>query len=88
MKNILIVLILISFLFNLSIQKEINFNENHKTEDVCKEFTFLPIEQNVKIIGRFYQDKNITWIVHSGYAIEFYLTGNSAEILIVIEYIF
>ena len=83
MKNILIVFILISFLFNFSIQKEINFNKNHKTEDICKELTFLPIEQNVKIIGRFYQDKNITWIVHSGSAIEFYLTGNSAEILIV-----
>ena len=37
----------------------------------------------MKIIGRFYQKNNITWIVHSGSSLEFYITGNSAEIILV-----
>ena len=82
MKNIFIYLILFLFIFKFSSQKEINSKRKNKVEENCKEFTFSPIEQNVKIIGRFYQDKNITWIVHSGSAIEFYLTGNKAEILL------
>ena len=73
MKNILILLILIS----LSIQS--------KPEDAedCKELSFLSHEENVKIIGRFYQNNNITWIVHSGSALEFYIIGNFTEVILV-----
>ena len=48
----------------------------------CQDFTFLPTKENVKIMGRFYQKNDITWIVQSGSAVEFYATGNSAEIVI------
>ena len=37
----------------------------------------------MKIIGCFYQKNNITWIVHSGSSLEFYIAGNSAEIILV-----
>ena len=33
-------------------------------------------------MGRFYQKNDITWIVQSGSAVEFYATGNSAEVVI------
>ena len=51
--------------------------------DECKEKSFIPTEKNVKIIGRFYQKDDITWIVHSGSSLEFYITGDSAEINLV-----
>ena len=82
MKIIFLFLILTLFFFCLSSHTKINSINRYKAEDDCKEFTFLPTEKNVKTIGRFYQNKNTTWIVHSGSAIEFYLKGISAEILI------
>ena len=53
-------------LFTLSFQRKNNFLKILEDTDDCKEKSFLPNEENVKIIGRFYQNKNITWIVHSG----------------------
>ena len=52
-------------------------------EDSCKDLSFDPTEENVKIIGRFYQKDDITWVVQSGSAIEFYATGLSSEIVLV-----
>ena len=52
--------------------------------DSCKDFAFPPTKENVKIIGRYYRDEeDITWVVQSGSAVEFYATGNSAEVVIV-----
>ena len=79
MKNIFILLILIGLSFPSKINSFLKFED---VED-CKELSFFPNEENVKIIGRFYQDNNITWIVHSGSALEFYITGNFAEIILV-----
>ena len=70
-------------LFTLSFQRKNNFLKILEDTDDCKEKSFLPNEENVKIIGRFYQNKNITWIVHSGSSLEFYIRGNSAEISLV-----
>ena len=49
----------------------------------CKESTLIPNSDNVKFIGRFYIKEEVTWLVLSGSAIEFYLTGKSAEINLV-----
>lgn len=70
-------LILICILFKISFQK------NLKATDDCKEKTFFATENNVKIIGRFYQNGDTTWLVQSGSAIEFYLTGMKSEVLLV-----
>ena len=78
-----IVFLLLLILFTLSFQKNNNFNEKLEDTDDCKKKSFLPTEENVKIIGRFYQKSDITWIVHSGSALEFYITGISANIDIV-----
>ena len=51
--------------------------------DSCKDLTFTPKEDIVKIIGRFYQKEDITWIVQSGSSIEFYATGLSSEVILV-----
>ena len=81
MKNISILLLLIS----LSFQSEINsFKKYVYLADDCQDLSFLPNEENMKIIGRFYKDKNnIAWIAHSGSALEFYITGKYAEIILV-----
>ena len=80
MKNLFL---LISFHFILSNNIKNIFFTKIKSKDDCKELNYLPIEQNVKITGRFYQNQNITWIVHSGSSIEFYVIGNSVEITLV-----
>ena len=78
----------ISFIFifllliSSSEMKNNNFRRLRGTDD-CKVIKYLPIEKNVKIIGRFYQKNDSTWIVHSGSAIEFYVKGNSANVLLV-----
>ena len=51
--------------------------------DECEDQTFTPTKENVKLIGRYYQNEGVHWIVQSGSAIEFYATGNSAEVLLV-----
>ena len=40
----------------------------------------MPTEKNVKIIGRCYQKDNEVHLIHSGSAIEFYVTADSLEI--------
>ena len=60
----------------------INFQEK-ELEEECKNLSFTPTKKNVKLIGRFYQNEDITWLVHSGSAIEFYAEGNSAEVILV-----
>ena len=54
-----------------------------KPADSCKDLTFSPTKDNVKLIGRFYQKEDITWIVQSGSSIEFYATGLSSEVVLV-----
>ena len=71
------------FIFISSSEMKINHFRRLRGTDDCKVIKYLPNEQNVKIIGRFYQEKDITWIVHSGSAIEFYVKGNSVNILLV-----
>ena len=39
-------------------------------------------KDNVKIIGRYYQNDDITWITYSGSAIEFYASGNYVELVL------
>ena len=70
-------------LFTLSFQKKNNFFQQLEDTDNCEKKSFIPTEKNVKIIGRFYQKHNVTWIVHSGSSLEFYITGISAEINLV-----
>ena len=62
-----------AFLFNLN---------KAVLADNCKDLTFLPVKENVKIIGRYYQKNDITWVVQSGSAVEFYATGLSAQVII------
>ena len=83
MKIIYIIFVLISYIFILSSQKSINFPDKIEATDDCKELSYLAIEKNVKITGRYYQDKNITWIVHSGSSLEFYAIGNSLNMLLI-----
>lgn len=71
------------FIFISSSEMKINHFRRLRGTDDCKVIKYLPNEKNVKIIGRFYQEKDITWIVHSGSAIEFYVKGNSVNILLV-----
>ena len=85
MKKIVYILqvgILLAF-FYLYFSKKISYLKNIEGNDKCEIFTFLPIESNVKIIGRYYQFNNVTWIVQSGSAIEFYVTGKSANVNII-----
>ena len=74
---------LLILVFALSLQENKNLFQKFGDTYDCKEKSFLPNEENVKIIGRFYQKNDITWIVHSGSALEFYITGNSAQIILV-----
>lgn len=50
--------------------------------EVCKDITFIPVKDNVKLIGRYYQKNDITWVVQSGSAVEFYATGLSATVIL------
>lgn len=72
--SLLILVIIYSYLF-ICLIKEINSTE-------CREESFLPNEENVKLIGRHYINETITWLVQSGSAIEFNLIGQSANIVL------
>ena len=80
--------ILLIFLLNINLflAKETSvFHRNLKAADpadTCKDLSFAPTKENVKIIGRYYQAEEITWVVQSGSAIEFYLTGLTGSIVI------
>jgi len=49
-------------------------------DDSCKDDSFLPNGENVKLIGRYIIKESTTWLVQSGAAIEFYLKAKNAEI--------
>ena len=78
-------LLLIIILFNFSFLKKVNFLQEPilKATDDCKEKSFLPTEDNVKITGRFYQKDDVTWLVQSGSSIEFEITGSTSDIILV-----
>ena len=79
----------IIFILTLDIcfsKKQISFLKNfleHELEEECKDLSFTPTKENVKLIGRFYQNEDIKWFVQSGSAIEFYAEGNSTEVILV-----
>ena len=78
----------ITFILTLNIsfsKKQIPFlsNLDPELEEECKDISFTPTKENVKLIGRFYQNEDITWLVQSGSAIEFYAEGNAAEVILV-----
>jgi len=75
MKNNFITFLMI--ILNIYIISAKNFNLRNTAS--CQDYTFLPIEENVKIIGRYYQNKGATWIIYSGSALEFYASGNYLE---------
>ena len=79
-------LIILIFLLNLNViltkAPFLNEFQNAAPADSCKDLSFLPTKENVKILGRYYQAEDITSIVHSGSAIEFYATGLSAEVVL------
>ena len=72
----LIFLLIINNCFSINIPKII-------LADTCTEQIFAATKENVKLIGRYYQNEGVHWIVHSGSAIEFYATGNSAQVVLV-----
>ena len=87
MKNIYLSLLFLSLCtLNISSPRNkflfLNVLNKAVLADNCKDSTFLPIKENVKIMGRYYQKNDITWVVHSGSAVEFYATGNSAQVVI------
>lgn len=74
------------FLFiisNFSFCKIFDFLSNIQKKENCENLSFIPIDANVKIIGRYYQNNNITWLVQSGSALEFFIIGKSANLDIV-----
>ena len=78
--------ILFIFLLSLNICLTKDFLQKSKfvsLADSCKDLTFTPTKENVKLIGRYYQNDGVTWLVQSGSAIEFYASALSAEVLIV-----
>ena len=44
------------------------------------ESTFRAVSENVKLTGRTYDDGKVTWLVHSGSAVEFDLTASEATV--------
>ena len=88
MKNIHLALLFLSLL-SLSIcspRKKVAFLSSLRkavlAADACKDLSFLPTKENVKITGRYFQKNDITWVVQSGSAVEFYVTGKSAQVVI------
>ena len=79
MKNKYLSFLLIILNINLFLSKQLNLRNTAS----CPNYSFSPTKDNVKIIGRYYQKKDITWIVYSGSAVEFYASGNFVEILLV-----
>ena len=85
MKSLIFSIFLILILnLNLFLAKEAKFLEQFKNApaESCEDLSFEPTSRNVKIIGRYYQAEGITSIVHSGSAVEFYITGLSAEVVL------
>lgn len=76
MKEYLLILILLSI--NIFLSNQFNL----RSTESCQDYSFLATSENVKIIGRYYQNEDITWITYSGSAVEFYALGNYAELVI------
>ena len=88
MKNLTYFIFFISILLsiNISYTKKLNisFLEQEKAlSEECKRIELTPNSENVKYIGRFFVKNQATWLALSGSAIEFYLIGKSAEIVLV-----
>ena len=79
MKNKYLSFLLSILSINIFLSKQLNLRNTAS----CPHYSFLSTNDNVKIIGRYYQNKDITWIIHSGSAIEFYAFGNFVEITLV-----
>lgn len=56
------------------------FRKNSRSTGNFTEQNYAATESNVKLIGRTYRDDDTTWLVQSGSAVEFTLTGKTAEI--------
>lgn len=75
MKNQFIIFFIIIFnIYNINSK-----GFNLRNTGACQDYTFLPTKENVKFIGRYYQNEYATWIVQGGSALEFYASGNSLE---------
>jgi len=57
-------------------------SQDKVSSENCKDITLSPNSENVKYNGRFYVKDEVTWLAFSGSAIEFYLTGKSAEVIL------
>ena len=86
MFNKYIIFLLLFFLEVNTLFKKKSFISLKKEDlalEKCQETSIIPEFKIVKYIGRFYVKDDITWLTLSGSALEFYLTGKSAEINIV-----
>lgn len=78
--------LLFIFLLSLNICQTKNFLSKVQLAaqaDSCKDLNLTPTKENVKLIGRYYQNDGVTWLVQSGSAIEFYASALSAGVVIV-----
>lgn len=72
--------LLIILNISLLLSKKLNLRNTAS----CLDYSYLPTKENVKIIGRYYQnEEGILWITYSGSAIEFYASGNYVELNLV-----
>ena len=79
MKNKYLSFLLIVLNINILLSKKLNLRNTAS----CSDYLYSPSKENVKIIGRYYQKNDITWIIYSGSAIEFYASGNYVELSLV-----
>ena len=79
MKNKYLSFLLIVLNINILLSKKLNLRNTAS----CPDYLYSPSKENVKIIGRYYQKNDITWIIYSGSAIEFYASGNYVELSLV-----
>ena len=73
---------IISFHFLLiTLCINLTFSKQFLSFASCQDHSFLPTKENVKIIGRYYQEVETLWLIYSGSAIEFYASGDYVDIL-------
>lgn len=81
----LFLLLIIFFNMNMIFSKKMNMlllEQEKISAENCKDITLSTNSENVKFLGRFYIKDEVTWLVLSGSAIEFYLTGKSAKVIL------
>lgn len=67
----------------INILDVIAIRQSFNSDGVFREMEFRATEENVKLTGRNYTDKNdVTWLVHSGSAVEFTVNAKSAEVTV------